>query len=470
MAKKQKQTKKKAVKKRPASISTGISGNEWLFVIGVIAVAIIVFIRTTGYDFVNWDDDFNIAKNPNLRYLDWANIKGIFTTHVIGNYNPLTILTFALEKHFFGLDPGAFHLTNVLLHAGCVFFFYRLVRLLGFHPWPAAIAALIFAVHPMRIESVAWITERKDVLFGIFYLAAMVNYVKWYKLGKQRRHLVWIYALFVFSLFSKIQAVALPLSLLALDYLMSRKLQWRLLIEKIPFFFLSVVFGLLGIHFLSQQGSLDSTAQYNLLQRIIVGMYSFVIYLVKFPVPFRISPLYPYPGVLPWYFYVSPLAMAGIAWAFWKGWQRKWRPFVFGLAFFAFNIAFVLQVVGAGQGFLADRFTYIPYAGIIFAVVYYGTQLYERNQRFARVAIPVTAVWIAALTIESWITIPIWRNSGALWTHVIHYYENTPLPYRNRAQYYRDNQQYDLALKDYDPVDRTQSRCRCDQQQGPAVF
>jgi Tfp pilus assembly protein PilF len=449
MAKKQKQTKKKSGRKRRSTVTTGIQKQELLAVIGVLLLTILVFIRTSGYDFVNWDDDFNIAKNPNLRYFDWANIKGIFTSHVIGNYNPLTIFTFAIEKHFFGLNPTVFHVNNVLLHAGCTYFFYRLVRLLGLSLWPAIIAAIIFGIHPMRIESVAWITERKDVLFGIFYLAALVQYVKWYQTGKQRKYMVWIIILFILSLLAKIQAVALPLSMLAIDYLLARKITWKLVIEKIPYFFLSLAFGLLGVYFLSQQGSLDSTSQYSFFQRILVGMYSYVIYLAKFIVPFRISPLYPYPAVLPWFVYASPVVVLGILAAFWKGWQQKWRPFVFGLAFFTFNVAFVLQVVGAGQGFLADRFTYIPYAGLIFTLVYYGNKLREGSGGITRFIVPIAGLWLAGLLVQTWVHIPVWKDSANLWTHVMKYYKSTPLPYRNRAQFYRDNKQFDLALQDY---------------------
>jgi hypothetical protein len=450
MAKKQKGTRKKpARKQKPTRNTTAIPRSELLTLLGLLVIVVVVFVRTTGYDFVNWDDDFNIAKNPNLRYLDWANIKGIFTSHVIGNYNPLTILTFALEKHFFGLDPGAFHLTNVLLHAGCVYFFYRIVRSLGMNLVPALIAGLIFGIHPMRVESVAWITERKDVLFGMFYLAAILQYIRWYRSGKQLKFKVWIIVLFILSLLSKIQAVALPLSLLAVDYLMARKLSWKLLVEKIPYFLLSLVFGLVGIYFLSEQGSLDSTAHYNLFERTLVGMYSFMIYLVKFVLPFRISPLYPYPPELPWYIYISPVAVAATLWLFWKGWRSQWRPLVFGLAFFAFNIVFVLQVVGAGQGFLADRFTYIPYAGLVFALVFYGHRLYNTGIKLKRVMIPVASIWLLALLAQTWIHVPIWKNSETLWTHVLRYYENTPLPWRNRAQYYRDNKQFEQALSDY---------------------
>ena len=423
--------------------------SEWLPIGIILAVTAIFFARTAGYEFVNWDDDFNIAKNPYVQVLDWASIKGIFSSHVIGNYNPLSTLSFAIENHFFGLDPSVYHITNVLLHLGCVFLVYRLSRLLQLPMYPALAVAALFALHPLRIESVAWVTERKDVLYSIFYLGALIQYVKWYRSKRKRSHFVWIVVLFAFSLLAKIQAVALPLSMLAIDYLHKRPLKLKLVLEKWLFFGMSLAMGLIGVYFLGEQGSLDSTSQYNLFQRLLVGMYSFDVYLIKFLAPYRISPLYPYPGVLPWTVYASPVLFAGVVYLAWIAFRRKWRPLLFGLAFFTFNVMFVLQVVGAGQGFLADRFTYMPYFGLMFLTAYYGAQALQRSPQWKQIGTAIAVVWAAALLFQTWRHIPLWKDSGALWTHVMQYYENTPLPYRNRAQYYRDQQQFDLALADY---------------------
>jgi hypothetical protein len=161
MAKKKTPGKSRS-KLKPRKQSFGPEKAELLPILGLVVLAIAFFIRTSGYDFVNWDDDFNIAKNPNLRYFDWANIKGIFTTHVIGNYNPLTTFTFAVENHFFGLKPGVFHTTNVILHAGCVYFFYRLVRLLGLAMWPSVVAAAVFEISHFNLHPVHPVLVFKD--------------------------------------------------------------------------------------------------------------------------------------------------------------------------------------------------------------------------------------------------------------------------------------------------------------------
>ena len=452
--KKRKPVKGKKIQKPDFSFKR----SELLPALGVVAITAILFARACGYDFVNWDDDYNISKNPNLRYFDWASIKGIFTSHVIGNYNPFPILTFAIEKHFFGLDPKVFHTTNVILHAVCVFLVYRLTRLMDFPVWAAAAAALVFGIHPLRIESVAWITERKDVLFASFYFGAMIQYVKHLKSGGKMKYLVFAILLFICSLFSKIQAVALPLSLMAVIYLMYNDIKPKKDVKKWLYrrgagigvmLALSLTFGLIGIYFLGQQGSLNTTAVYAFTDRIFVGMYSYMVYLVKFFVPYRISPLYPYPPVLHWTAYASVIPFLAVIGVTALGYFKNWRQLVFALGFFTLNIMFVLQVVGAGQGYLADRFTYVPYFGLIFGLVYYATKLSEKSKRHRTGVFAGLGVWCAALFVWSWMHVSLWENSGTLWTHVLKYYDKAALPYRNRAQFYRDNGQLEAALQDY---------------------
>ncbi len=450
--KKRSTSKKKATPKHDFRLTKA----DALPLAGVLLITAVCFLRARGYDFVNWDDDFNITKNPNLRNLDWANIKGIFTSHVIGNYNPLTTLSFAIEKHLFGLDPAVFHTTNVVLHLVCTFLAYRFTRLLGLSVTVATIVAFLFGVHPMKVESVVWITERKDVLYSAFYLGALINYVKWYRSGLKNKYIPIILVLFTLSLLSKIQAVALPLSMLCLDYYFKRAwpqkplIPVKLILEKWYYFALSLLIGLIGIYFLGEQGSLNATSAYNMLDRIVIGTYSFSVYILKFFVPFRISPLYPYPGVIPWYIYASPALFAGLVAIGVVAFRKNWRPLFFGLAFFTVNIMFVLQVVGAGQAFLADRFVYIPYLGLSIAAAHYLSELIKRGSRSRMAALAIMAVWGVGLLAITWIHVPVWKNSNTLWSHVLKYYQNSALPYRNRAQYYRENGQTELALADYE--------------------
>jgi len=311
--------------------------------------------------------------------------------------------------------------------------------------------SLLFGIHPMRVESVAWVTERKDVLFGAFYLGALLQYVKYKKDGKSIRWL-WMTGLFVLSLFSKIQAVSFPLSIIAVDYYLDSKWKFSSIFNKIPFLVLSLIFGIIGIVTLKEFGSLatvDDTTNFNIFQRLFVGSFSFLMYLVKLIVPFRMSPLYPYPNHFPVYFYPTILMAPIVLYVLYKTYISQNKVVFFGLIFFIVNIIFLLQILGAGQGYLADRFTYIAYFGLFFIAAYYfekALKIYPSKSQFIYGASGSYLLAFALLTLKQ---NKVWENSATLWTHVLKYYQATTLPYGNRANYYRDNKMYTEALADY---------------------
>ncbi len=448
MSKKQQKRKRaKATQdvKKSGSLAT------YLPIIFILIVTAGVFSGSISNDFVNWDDDVNILENDNLNGFTAENIGRIFHFEhgrVIGNYNPLPIFTFAVEKAVFGLNPKVMHTTNLLLHLLCVFFVYLLGRRLGLSLPAAGFLALLFGIHPMRVESVAWITERKDVLFGVFYLAAMLTYLSYLK--QQKRNRFWYTVLlFIFALFSKIQAVSLPLTLLVLDYWQRRDLRLNLVIEKIPFFALSLLFGLAGIYFLGEDGSLEDATNYNIFQRLLVGAYSYVVYLIKSVVPYRMSPLYPYPASLSAWFYAAPLGVAAVVGLFVTAWKKDWRPVVFGLAFFTFNIMFLLQILGAGQGYLADRFTYIAYFGLFFTAAYglnYALQKFPQKKNLLLGGLTVVLTVYAIVSFQQ---VKIWENGRTLWTHVLQHYNNVTTPFVNLGHYHRDRKETEKAVENY---------------------
>ncbi|MCO6485730.1 MAG: tetratricopeptide repeat protein [Saprospiraceae bacterium] len=440
------QTVRKNKGKRPASPpSTEGRWYPWI----ALALTAIVFANSLSNGFVNWDDDVNVLENPNLEVFNWTSIKGIFTSDVIGNYNPLTILTFAFEKAMFGLDPTIYHVNNLLLHLVCVWLVYRIFLALGLPALAAFFGALVFGIHPMRVESVAWVTERKDVLFGAFFLGALLLYIRYLEGGRKSGRLVlWILLLFLMSLLSKIQAVTLPLSMLCVDYLRRRPLKLGLVIEKWPYFLMSLAVGLLGIYMLRENESLDDTTKYTFIERLMVGFTSYVVYLVKFVVPYKMSPLYPYEAKMPVIFYASPAGLAAVAAVVWTWWKKDLRPYVFGMAFFTFNVMFLLQILAAGQGFLADRFTYIPYLGLIFMLAWWLNEWVQRP-RYASLVRLLAVAWLCAMAFLTVRQNRIWESGGTLWTHVLKYYENVHTPWNNRARFYRESGQTDLALADY---------------------
>ncbi len=426
-----------------------LEAQDWKFLIGALVLTFIAFTTSIGSDFVNWDDDYNLANNNNTALLNWDNIVHIFSQPVIGNYNPLPILTFAIERKFFGLDPTIYHVNNILLHLLCVFFVYRIFRSLNLTALASGVGAALFGFHPMRVESVSWVTERKDVLFGVFFLAALWYYIQYVRTGYVKKYFYYALGLFAFSLLAKIQAVSLPLAMLLVDYYFKRPLKINLVLEKWLFFLFSLIIGLVGVYFLRDQGSMDDATAYTFVQRLMIGGYSLGVYLIKFIFPYIMSPLYPYPAVLPWDVYLGPLAVIAIAGFLYIGYKKEWRPYVFGVAFFLVNVMFVLQVVGAGQGFLADRFTYIPYAGLMFVVAYGLDTLMKQKQGTGKYALYGMGGMLAIYLLFTFKQTQVWKNSDALWTHVLKYYDKTPLPFRNRANYRRDQNRIDEALSDY---------------------
>ncbi len=433
--------------------------------------AIIALVLTAAFYFpslsnglVNWDDEANLGENPNLELVGkgapWGEtIANIFDTKkgaVIGNYNPLPILTFAIEKaaNKGEFSPKLIHFNNLLLHLLTTFLAMVLLWRMGLGNWGVLLGGLLFGLHPMRVESVAWATERKDVLFAMFFFASLLCYVTYAKAtekGRQTKYYLLAFGFALLSCLSKVQGVTLFLSMFALDYFWARPMNTKLFVEKIPFFVLFLVFGLINVQTLAAQGSFDDDlTQFGIFDRICIGTSSFCVYLYKLFLPYPMSPLYPYPKPIPLLMRFGPLGMlAALALFVWLV-RRKNRIAVFGTAFFFVNVMFLLQWKGAGQGFLADRFTYVPYFGLFAIAAYYFDQYYrqEKYRSVLQGAVVALTLIYGIWTVQQ---VGIWKNGGTLWTHVMKFEKETnSLPYVNRGQFNRNQLgNYNAALADY---------------------
>jgi protein O-mannosyl-transferase len=432
------------------------SAPAWMLPLILIA-AFIVFSPALKNDMINtWDDGLYITDNLLTDKLNAENIKAIFTQPVGNNYNPLPILVFALIRSTAGLDPFLYHLINILFHLLCVALVFRLVCLLDKKIFTAFIITALFAIHPMRVESVAWITELKDVMFASFYFAALIIYVLWLR-GDRRNVLLFISMLVLatLSLLSKIQAVSLPLSMLLIDYLEKRPVKVSLIIEKIPFFVLSAASGILGIYFLQTGGSLIINEKVSLADRFFYGCYSLGNYFMKFILPINLSAYYPYPekenGILPTLYYVVPVLLILGAFLVYKKFRAS-RAVIFGLLFFLANIVFVLQVVGAGKAFMADRFTYVAYFGLFFLTANVFQNFIERKQVQAAFVKGAVIAYVLIMAVMSYQRTMVWKNSETLWTDCIEKYPRADVAYDNRGIYYRSIKQNQKALSDYNMV------------------
>ncbi len=418
----------------------------------MLLLASVAWIPALTNDFITtWDDQYFILNNPLIRHLDAASIRAIFTTPMDGAYVPLPVLTFALEYHLFGLDPFWYHLTNLLLHLGCTLLVFHSLRLLKLENLYAAAGALLFGIHPMHVESVAWITERKDLVYSLFFLASVVSYQHFILSERKKNRLfVFSFLFFILALFSKIQAVTLPLCLLLVDYYLTEGVTLKRLSGKIPMLILSLVFGVAGIVWLRNNGTLQDTGLAQLPGRVLSGVYALAAYMIRFVAPVHLSALYPAPhgpfATFPVAFFLAPLPVALAGFLVYRS-LRRTRAILFGSLFFLVNLVFMLQVLAAGLTFRADRYAYLSYFGLCFIFAWALREFVGHGRKAAIIAgIGCGLVFVSfmALTVNRSKT---WRNSETLWTDVIrkHPFES-PVPYNNMGYWHISNGQWGKAI------------------------
>jgi tetratricopeptide (TPR) repeat protein len=396
-----------------------------------------------------------VANDPLIVHPD---VRAVLTTPVAGNYHPLTIWSLALNYRLSGLNPVSYHWLNLLLHlANTLLVFVFIRKLARGRTWTPIVTALFFGIHPMHVESVAWIAERKDVLYAFFYLLSLIAYLRYL----DGRRLAWLGAAlagFVLSAASKPAAVVLPVTLIAIDYFRRRRFDLRLAVEKVPFFAVSLLSGLASLHAQKATGALADVRPWSLFQKVLVACYGTFQYFVKLIVPTHLSAIYPHPNVAGESMgaeYYLGLAFVVLVLPALVYLLRRSRAVLFGLAFFFINIVLVIQFFRVGGALMADRYTYVPYIGLFFALAWW---LDERGGAGAAVsrAKPVLAGALMLLVpfsaIGTWTRCQVWKNGGTLWDDTIRKYPHQIYDaYLNRGWYnHRVVGNLDAARADFD--------------------
>jgi tetratricopeptide (TPR) repeat protein len=413
-----------------------------VFLVGAIWL---VFSQTLGHGFANFDDEIYVYQNPVvMKGLTFQGIRQVFTRQTCDFYHPLTMLSLMLDAQIYGLHPGGYHLTNVLLHAATTVLLFLVLRRM-MDPsteksvgavaaqadtlWPSAFVAAVFALHPLRVESVAWVTERKDVLSGLFFVLTLGAYVRYARKPFSLARYLTVIFLFALGLLSKPSLVTVPFLLLLLDYWPLVRMQPAaprstfevlrpLIIEKIPLFVLSAAACVTTI--LTQQHFLAPVRELPLFSRAGYAAVSYVVYLRQMFYPRGLAVLYPFPQKgLPLPEVVLALALLAAISVGVLALRRRCPYLIVGWLWYLGMLVPMLGVVHAGTVARADRFTYLAQIGMYIMMAWMVVELTAswRSRRWVLGggALVVLAVLITCARAQT----AYWRDSETLWTHAL---------------------------------------------------
>ena len=454
-SKNQKKKTKDQLSKNPGQKKTveqkkGISSGLWL--LAILLLTFIVFIPALNNALTNWDDPHYLNDNPLIRKLSAENIRRIFSEVYFGNYQPLHIFSYAIEYHFYKLNPAGYHATSVIMHLIVTGLVYRFIFLLSENSAVALLAALLFGIHPLHVESVAWAAERKDLLYAMFFLGALNLYIRYLRSGEKMKYLFFSILLFTLSLFSKAMAASLPPVLILIDFFLRRKFSTKSVLDKLPFFALAFLFGYISAHTAAETGQVSLNV-FSLSERILFANFNLLAYVCKLILPVQLSSFYPYParvdGHLPAYCYVAPIIVAALLFLVIRS-LKKTRVIFFGAGFFVACIFLVLQLFPVGPTIISERYSYLPSIGFFFVIAYYFHQLILKRPSMKPVLAGIFTVYCLFLSATTYARCDVWKDSITLWSNVLDQFPNVGMALNNRGNIYgKEMGDLDKALADF---------------------
>jgi tetratricopeptide (TPR) repeat protein len=425
--------KNKLSKKKNTSVASKIpqkSSNRFILLLLVLIAIVATFFSYTpvkNNKLTNWDDDKYIINNPDIRKLDSEHLKLLLTKDYEGNYHPVTMLSIALNYSKGKLNPQTYLYTNLFFHLFNVLLVFIFTWKLTGQRTTAFISSLLFGIHPLHVESVAWASERKDVLYCFFFLLSLIAYLQYLKKSN------WIYFIssvvfFGLSLLSKAMAVPLAVVIIFVDFFYSRRFSMRLIWEKIPFFALAIILGLIAIQAQQVQDFAPANSQWTLTDRMALASHNFINYLIQLIAPHDLSIFYPYPPKLDFYHWLSfgliILLLTGFLYFIIKKYPftTSQKIYLFGFLFFVVNIVLVLQILPVGNAIMADRYTYVSYIGLFIMIGFFFERLALGLKNYRYLIYGLLGVYFLFLAVFSYERTSIWRDSFTLWTETIKKY------------------------------------------------
>ena len=426
-------------------ISTSLEQNLGRWIPAIFAALILISYLPVWQNTFVWDDKPYIILNDYVKNFD---LKGLLTEYHVGNYHPLTMLSLAIEYFLVKEQTWLYHLDNLILHTLNSWLVFKLIQKLNNNFWVALFTGALFAIHPLHVESVAWVAERKDVLYTIFLLLSLWYYIKFDETQDKKWYAVSI-LLFLASCLSKGMAVVLPALLIITDYCFLKKpINAKLFINKIPYFILTLFFAYMATHAQKDAGA-DATSvissAYTLGERILISCYAFCFYWVKTIVPFKLYAFYPYPGKpngsLPAIYsgaFLGVILLVGAILWFGRNDKRIW----WAGAFFLISVSTVLQFpFPVGSAIVADRYYYLSSIGPLFLLGLAFNRFYQKS----KAALPVFAIVALGLCGLSFKQTGTWKNGLTLFTPTDKEFPNDAMILSNLGWYYLENQEFPTA-------------------------
>lgn len=432
----------------------------------IAVITFLVYLPSLKNGFVNWDDGAYVYENLKIRQLNFDFLKWAFTSNVLSLWHPLTLISYGFDYMIWGLNPLGYHLTNSILHAlNASLVFVIVLQLMEYSSFdkkrvliPGIVASLLFGIHPIHVESVAWISERKDVLCAFFFLLSLLSYVKYASEGSRKYYILSL-VFFIFALMSKPMAVTLPFVFLLLDYYPFKRLsetyQKKRLFEKLPFFLLSIAVSIIVISVHQAEKGVSTLEQISFIPRIIIALRAYLFYLYKMILPLNLAPFYPYPQKINYWDieYISSLISFLILCILVYRHYKRYNPLILITSlYYVITLLPVIGIIQVGRQAAADRYTYLPSLGP-FILAGVGAAIFfdkysKKTHRAITIASLILLVGILSnMTIKQ---IAIWRDSITLWTHdILLYPDSSAVAYENRGYAYEKAGQYNIAITDY---------------------
>lgn len=438
---------KKSRLQKDAILSGGLAA--WVIPLLIALPTVVAFLPALKNGFVSWDDYDNLLENPRYQGLDWMQLRWMFTTFHMSLYRPLTWVTLGLDHSLWGMNPFGYHLSSLIFHVANALLVYfvsllLLRRAISSPSLPGEIplriasgfAALLFALHPLRVEAVAWISARNDLVSALFILATLLCYLRAAAGEKRIWWLSLAVVIYALSLLSKASGMTLPMILIALDIYPLKRLgpgKWfgsegnKVWLEKVPFLLLGLGAAVIAVLAKQETGAMSSFAQYGLAHRLAQAVYGLAFYLWKTLLPVELSPLYELPiqfNPSDWHFILSGVVVLTITMVFLMA-RRRWPAALVSWACYVILLLPVLGVAQSGPQIVADRYSYLACLGwamLAGAGMLHGWRLWVNGRIGPRLFISAAglgAVILIGLGFMTWQQTQIWHDSETLWRHAL---------------------------------------------------